>query len=222
MIFRKMTVQYNTSEMEFAQTILKLKEKLDEKKLPGISAHELMLPKNRPLKIPENLKNPQKLCSVLILLYPKDNSIFSVLTERNTYDGIHSGQISLPGGKQEKFDKDLIETALRESHEEIGIQTELVNVMGTLTPIFIPPSNFWVLPVVGNIKQAPEFKIAVNEVSKLIEYDIKLLLDEKNVKEKMFSGAGYEISAPFFDISGSCVWGATAMILSEFKIILRS
>lgn len=160
--------------------------------------------------------------SVLILLYPNKNTIYTVFILRQTYDGVHSGQVSFPGGRIEKKDNSLIETALREAEEEVNIRSEKVNVLGSLSELFIPPSNYLVLPVLGFMENRPDLKPDLNEVSEIIEADISFLFDENKLKSKTIDIRGHKIEAPYFDVNGYVVWGATAMILSELKEVILS
>ena len=141
---------------------------------------------------------------------------------RPEYGGVHSGQVSFPGGRVEKSDTGLVQTALRESNEELGIPQEKVEILGNLTELFIIASNFTVLPVVGSLDFRPEFIPDEREVVEIIETPISNLLDSKVIKERGFEvGAGYSINAPYFDINGHHVWGATAMMLSEFLTVYK-
>jgi 8-oxo-dGTP pyrophosphatase MutT (NUDIX family) len=162
--------------------------------------------------------------SVLILLYPSaaDGSIRIVLTLRPTYEGIHSGQISLPGGKFEISDSDLSVTALRETREEIGVDPSAVKMIGKLSELYIPPSNYIVLPFVGYSDKPLTFFPNTKEVEKIIEIALTDLLDDRNIKKRHFLVRnGAQIFAPCYIIDGNKIWGATAMILSEFKEIAR-
>jgi 8-oxo-dGTP pyrophosphatase MutT (NUDIX family) len=161
--------------------------------------------------------------SVLVLLFPgKENGQPAfVVTLRPTYEGIHSGQISLPGGRFELTDENLMQTALREANEEIGMDPEEVTIIGRLTELYIPPSNYLVQPFVGFTSISPVFNPQPTEVEKIIEIPVNQLLDERNVMEKEISVAGIQFSAPSFVIDGTTIWGATSMILNEFKEILR-
>ncbi len=164
-----------------------------------------------------------KKSGVMILLYPKYGTIYSTLILRPKYNGTHSGQVALPGGKFEVFDKDLTDTALRETSEEIGIESSNVNVIGQLTRLYIPPSNYIVYPTVGYLKAEPSFIPDKNEVTEIIEYPVSTLLKEDIIKTKLFKiNEDISFTAPYFDINDHVVWGATAMILSEFKEILKS
>ena len=141
--------------------------------------------------------------------------------QRPDYNGVHGGQISFPGGKKEPEDENVIQTALREAHEEIGVDSSKVNVIETLTPLFIPVSNMIVTPVIGWINEKPVFNHQPEEVVFLIEADLKRLLDPSIVKLKPFEIRGETIEVKYFDYEGNTIWGATAMILHELLIILR-
>lgn len=192
--------------------------------LPGTQA-QLKMTSNRRLREMMDIQRIDKAIksSVLILLYPgRENGLPNfVVTLRQTYNGIHSGQISLPGGRFESSDKDLLQTALRETHEEIGIDPEVIFVIGKLTELYIPPSNYLVQPFVGFTLKYPEFHIQQTEVEKIFEIEVTQLLDDSAIMEKEFFTTRGQLSAPSFVINGSNIWGATAMILSEFKEILR-
>jgi 8-oxo-dGTP pyrophosphatase MutT (NUDIX family) len=198
-------------------------EQLLKKELPGAEAHQKLAPLNRDLRNNLNNKTPGfKQGSVLILLYPANGEIFLPLMQRPNYQGIHSGQISFPGGKKEEIDSDLIATALRETMEEIGVLEKDVKVVGTLTELYIPASNFKVLPVVGYVTKQPNFIPDQYEVVKIIETSVSELLDEGIIKTRMIkTSLGLEIKAPYYDVQGHIVWGATAMILSEFLDIVK-
>lgn len=161
--------------------------------------------------------------SVLILLYPgaaNPESAMIVLMLRSEYGGVHSGQISLPGGKSEPGDKDRAATALREAQEEIGIEPSNVHLLGSLTDLYIPPSNFLVTPILGYQNTAPSFKADPSEVAEIIEIPLAELLNEANVcLRKMKLSVGISLKVPAFCIDGHIIWGATAMILSEFKAL---
>ncbi len=160
--------------------------------------------------------------SVLILLYPDRNRWYVPLMERPVYNGHHSGQISLPGGKQEPEDPDRIFTALREAHEELGIDWSKVRVLGTLTELYVPPSNFRVLPVVGWTSQKPDFIADPHEVASIIKVPLEQLRDNRNIKQtKRLLSSGLAFQTPCYYVEEHEVWGATAMILSEFLEIVN-
>ncbi|MCX6265850.1 MAG: CoA pyrophosphatase [Bacteroidetes bacterium] len=162
-----------------------------------------------------------KQSSVLILLYPLDGTIGFVLMLRPEYRGVHSGQISLPGGKYEDTDESLIYTALRESQEEVGIDPAQVQIIGQLTEMYIPPSNFLVTPVIGYQSSQPHFKADPKEVAKIIEIKLDDLMDKGNMQmKKMKLSVGFSLEVPSYFIDGNIIWGATAMILSELREIV--
>lgn len=194
-----------------------IKERL-RKPLPGISAQLKMSPQHRRMMNPGQY--PQK-AGVLLLLYQKEEELAIIFTKRTTYDGPHSGQISLPGGKTETFDSSIVETALREAHEEIGINPSDVEILGMLSPLIIPVSNFEVTPVVGLIKKPPDFIIDPNEVDYLIEITIRHLTNPLNVKFNEVLTDNQISIIPYYDYNHNEIWGATAMIISEFIEVLK-
>ena len=169
------------------------------------------------IKIPDNHRKG----AVLILLYENENKICFPLILRPEYDGVHSGQIALPGGSFEMEDENLQNTALRETQEEIGIFKNDILVLGSLSSLYIPPSNFLVHPYIGMLKYRPHFVPDETEVAGIIETDLESIMDEKLVGEKVIKlSNGMEIHTPFYGIQNQTVWGATAMILSEMKSLL--
>ncbi len=161
--------------------------------------------------------------AVMILLYPKENETYLALILRNSYNGVHSSQVAFPGGKTEKTDANFQETALRETHEEIGIQPNNINVIKKFTPIYIPPSNFMVYPFLGFANSEIFFTPDLTEVAGIIEFPISQLLNENIFVIKTMSTAYNEnIDVPAFKINEHYVWGATAMILSELKDVFTS
>lgn len=160
--------------------------------------------------------------AVMILLYEEDDKIRFPLIVRPQYPGVHSGQIALPGGKYEEGDKDLPYTALRETHEEVGVPMDQVELIGQLSELYVPPSNFNILPVVGTIDMPPNFILEEKEVEELVIADIDILNDTSLRKEKeMTFFSGTRVNVPYFDVNGKVVWGATAMILSELATIIN-
>ena len=192
--------------------------------LPGSSAHEIMAPYKRPdaIKLEGSDLKP-KPSAVLVLLYQKLEVPHIVLMLRNAYEGVHSRQVSFPGGKKEVSDPNLLHTALREAEEEVGVHRNGIEVLGPLTEVYIPPSNFLVSPFLAFSETTPLFQPDPEEVAEIIEVPLLQLLDEKRVKEKMIPvmNGKMEIKAPYFDLNGHVVWGATAIMLSELKVLLQ-
>jgi 8-oxo-dGTP pyrophosphatase MutT (NUDIX family) len=188
-------------------------------------AHEKMSPSNR-VELLKNLDintiNPKK-AAVLMLFYPKEGNTHLVLIHRTSYYGVHSSQIAFPGGKPEVQDKNLEATALRETHEEIGIHPSKIEVIRSFTEVYIPPSNFMVYPFMGISNQELEFQRQEDEVAGIIELSLAEFLDERIIESKIMqtSYAG-SIQVPGFVVDKHFVWGATAMMLSELKETLKS
>lgn len=159
----------------------------------------------------------------MILLYEENGVIRFPLIQRSEYRGVHSGQIALPGGKAEDSDEDLIETAVREAHEELGIDPQKIDIVGSLTSFFVAASNFQVLPVVAYAKEFPQFVPDEREVAGVVIADLSAMIDPHTVKEKKITPAeGITFDAPYYDLNGQVVWGATAMMLSEFVTLTKS
>lgn len=189
--------------------------------LPGEVAHARMASAARyRLGIKPNERTRRS--AVLICFYPYQHSIFLPLILRPQYDGVHAGQMAFPGGRMERIDENLTRTALREAQEEIGIRVSDVKVLGLLTELFIPPSNFYVQPVVGVLPYRPEFYPDPREVEAVIEVNLETLYDETIVGDSQVEVRGMLVDAPFYQIQGHRVWGATAMMVSELLMVLGS
>jgi 8-oxo-dGTP pyrophosphatase MutT (NUDIX family) len=207
--------------LAFDQLIGALSRRLG-KPLPGQKAHEPL----RAVPIGQTIprfehKTPPKLGSVLILLYPDEGLIKFPLTQRPEYAGAHSGQVSLPGGKAEAGES-AEQTALREGQEEVGINPSEVEIIGRLSEFFVIPSNFIVTPVVGFQRVRPAFIPDPVEVVKILEGRIDLLVREDAVLTKDIIAARiYPLRAPHFLIEDEIVWGATAMMLNELRMVIR-
>ena len=162
-----------------------------------------------------------RLGAVLLLLYPDADDLRLPLTVRSDRLASHRGEVSLPGGAIEPDDDGPISAALRESHEELGVPPGAVTVWGALSPLYIPPSNFRITPVVGLIDHAPELRPNDAEVSAVITVTVRELFDPALVVEEQWTLRGAEVRVPFFAIAGHKVWGATAIVLSEFVARMR-
>lgn len=182
-----------------------------------------MAPALRNVRLPdESVLREAKQSGVLILFYPHENSPHIVFMLRPSYSGPHSGQISFPGGRQEKEDDDLRMTALREAQEEVGVNPSQVNILGNISPLYIPPSDFYVEPVVGYTLERPDFQADPVEVEKIIELPIEYLLDKNNrqTREIELRSTGRKITTPCYVVGDHIIWGATAMMLSELLTIV--
>jgi 8-oxo-dGTP pyrophosphatase MutT (NUDIX family) len=206
---------------KFKQVVDELKVRMNSN-VPGSNAHEPMRAKPIGQLLPKfEHKVPPKRGSVLILLYEENGIIKLPLIKRPTYPGAHSGQVSLPGGKVEP-DEDAFQAALREGQEEIGVIQEDVQIIGRLSDFNVLPSNFIVSPIIGAINYVPNFLPDTREVEKIIFAELSALLAEDAIKEKEILAAGvYPMIAPHFLVEDEIVWGATAMMLNEFRVIAQ-
>lgn len=167
-------------------------------------------------------KAPNK-AGVMALFYPdRDWQTHLVLILRNTYPGVHSNQIGFPGGKQEEGDKDMLQTAIRETNEEIGVPTPGIKVVRALSEIYIPPSNFEVYPFLGLYEETFSFEIQESEVAELLEVRLTDFMDDKKmITQNLTTSYAENIEVPAFMLNGHVVWGATAMMLSEIKELFK-
>ena len=192
--------------------------------LPGADAHILMAPPARVELFENGNKTPDnaRKAAVMIPLYFKAGELHTVFIKRPEYDGVHSGQIAFPGGKMETFDRNLTETAIRETKEEIGIQPKDVYVLGSLSQLYIPPSNFLIEPVVAYVAKRPDFVLQEEEVQAIIEVPVSCFYPEIQ-KEYIEINSGYSTSftTPCFKVKDIVIWGATAMVISEFINIAK-
>ena len=189
--------------------------------LPGEKAHTRMAAESRyRLGIKPNERTRRS--AVLICFYPYQNTIFLPLILRPQYDGVHAGQMAFPGGRMERIDENLTRTALRETQEEVGIRVSDVKVLGLLTELFIPPSNFYVQPVVGVLPYRPDFYPDPREVEAVVEVELAALLDETIVGNSQVEVRGILVDAPYYQVQDYRVWGATAMMISELLMVIGS
>jgi 8-oxo-dGTP pyrophosphatase MutT (NUDIX family) len=156
-----------------------------------------------------------------LALYLNEGQLNLLFTRRQASLQHHSGEISFPGGGREAQDADLVETALREAQEEVGLLPPSVRVLGELTPLYIPPSRNLVHPIVGWVRGRPKFVINPGEVDCVIEVPVRRLLQPETVHEFTWHREGETYAAPCYRHNGDCIWGATAMILSEFLVLLE-
>ncbi|MCO4822313.1 MAG: CoA pyrophosphatase [Flavobacteriaceae bacterium] len=204
---------------------IKLTSKVKNIPLPAEASQFKMSPPFRQELVKrhkEEMKTAKR-AGVMALFYPDfDYNTHLVLILRNTYKGVHSAQIGFPGGKFEKGDTSLESTAKRETYEEVGVPIEDIEVLQEMTKVYIPPSNFYVQPYIGISRSTPNFIKQDDEVNAIIEVPLAHFMDDDVVITKRVS-TSYSISvdAPAFELNGHIVWGATAMMLSEIKDLLK-
>jgi 8-oxo-dGTP pyrophosphatase MutT (NUDIX family) len=204
---------------------LKSVSKIEHIPLPGEESQIKMSPPYR-LKLielqKEKMKSAKK-AGVMVLFYPDESHHTKfVLILRKTYKGVHSAQVGFPGGKFDDDDMSLEYTALRETYEEVGVAIETIDVLKPLTPMYIPPSNFTVYPFFGITHKTPSFIKQDDEVEAVIEVSLSHFLDNKSIISTSVS-TSYKINVdvPAFQLNEHIVWGATAMMLSELKDLLK-
>ena len=201
-----------------------LKHKLS-KPLPGIRSHLKMAPQHRAEQLAsyhEGIKHAKK-SAVLMLFYNESDESKMIVIRRSNYVGVHAGQIAFPGGRYEDEDINVQTTALREIHEEIGIPEDKIEIVGRLSDIYVPPSNFLISVFVGYLDEKPMYKIEEREVDEVIEVPFGDFFKPGLIKEKEFfvSSLNASSKAPYFDVSNAEIWGASAMVISEFLDVMK-
>ncbi|HSP10968.1 MAG TPA: CoA pyrophosphatase [Salegentibacter sp.] len=190
-----------------------------------MDAHIKLIPATRLDELSEldiEKRNPLQ-AGVMAVFYPgTDSHTRLVLILRKTYQGVHSNQIGFPGGRVELSDRDLEHTALRETEEEVGIPQSEIQVIKELTKLYIPPSNFWVHPFMGMLETTPKLVPQESEVERILEVNLEHFLDNKCfVNQTLSTRYAKNIEVPAFRLNDQIVWGATAMMLSEIKVLLE-
>jgi 8-oxo-dGTP pyrophosphatase MutT (NUDIX family) len=192
---------------------------------PPVPLDELLLVRDREGRLARRLDQPAgavpRLGAVLVLLYPDGADLRLPLTVRSDRLPNHRGEVSLPGGAIDPGEEGAVAAALRECHEELGVEPASIAVWGTLSPFYIPPSNFRITPVVGFRGQAPLLRPNGDEVSAVISVTLRELLDPATVTVERWTLGGMEVDVPFFAVEGHKVWGATAIVLSELAARMR-
>ena len=207
------------------EEFLKSVSKIKNIPLPAEVSHFKMVPPFRQelLKKQKEAIKKAKHAGVLSLFYPdEDKETKFVLILRKTYKGVHSAQVAFPGGKLEAKDASLRDTALRETFEEVGVPIDTVQIVRSISQVYIPPSNFYVHPFIGFTQTTPQFIKQDDEVEALIEIDLEHFLDEQSlISKKVKTSYSIEVEVPAFKLNDYVVWGATAMMLSEIKDLLK-
>ena len=204
----------------FEETVTFLRRRLG-RSLPGPASHARMAPlRDDGL---ERLRVEGRACreaGVLALLYPRSEEAHLLVTVRRGHLAQHAGQVSFPGGRRES-DEPLLQTALRETQEEVGLDPREIEVLGALTPLYIPPSNFCVYPFVGFTKIEPDLVPHDYEVERIVHVPLRRFLAPDNVVEEEWLVRGEPTRVPFFNVEGLRIWGATAMMISELAALFE-
>jgi len=190
--------------------------------LPGRAAQQTMAVRPRPGDRPDLPQPCPHEGAVLLLVYRRHGQLVLPLTRRTDKLEMHKGQISLPGGGREPGDRTFVHTALRETSEELGIPAGAIEVMGSLTPLFIPVSAFCVYPYVGYARRAMVLRPATDEVAEAIEVPVEHLLDPATRQVEVHLRDNQRFEVPAYRIGDHRIWGATAMILAEFVALLHA
>lgn len=204
----------------FEDFVAVLRSKMLSPRLPGMKAQLKMAPAGRRSELSTVAENPRE-SAVLISFFPKNNQPHLVMIKRAVDKSVHSGQVSFPGGKAEKSDPSLKHTALREAEEEVGITPSKVEVLGKLSDLYIPPSNFSVTPFVGFLTKEPDF-VTNGEVDRLLIINWNHLTNPANTSLQRLQHRTGSIEAPCYLINGDVIWGASAMILAELIEVITS
>ncbi len=201
-----------------------IREKLSQP-LPGLESHLKLAPESRASEIKEynEGKKTAKKSAVMILLFHENEELKIVFIRRSFYVGIHAGQIAFPGGRFEESDISILNTAFREIEEEIGISKDKIELLGRLTDIYVPPSNFLISIFVGYLPFRPEYKIDEREVAEVIELRVQDFFNEDVIDEKEFHVPSTEksVRALYYKVGNADVWGASAMVMTEFLDVLK-
>lgn len=195
-------------------TVQHIREALSLQPFDPVAAHRLMAPMPRALR-PRPDAQPRQ-SAVMLLLFEHQGEMCFVMIQRPEYPGVHSGQIGLPGGRHEDGET-FLQTAMRETEEEVGVSPEAIEVIGQLTPIYIPPSDFEVHPFVGYVDQRPHWHPDPVEVAAIIEMPLSALLDAELKQREMWTLHGMQVNVPFYAFDSYKIWGATAIMLSELE-----
>lgn len=200
--------------------------KIEQIPLPGLASQLKMSPPFR-LELMDQQREAMKTskkAAVTALFYPDEKQVTKlILILRKTYKGVHSAQVGFPGGRREDSDESLMHAALRETWEEVGVPIADIEVLKAMTELYIPPSNFTVYPFLGITHQTPDFIKQDEEVEDLIEVLLTDFVDETAVTSvKVMTSLKKEMEVPALMLNGHIVWGATAMMLSEIKDLLKT
>lgn len=190
--------------------------------LPGKEAQRLMSPVSTGAyyEVPQNAVE----AGVMMILYPCDRDVYTTLIRRASNNPLdkHAGQLSFPGGRYEPGDENILTCALRETEEEIGIKRQDIKILGNLSPLYIFASNFYIHPFVGWMSRRPQFQAQPEEVEEILEVPLTKLFDKSGKLCRNILTSGHILkNVPCYDVNGHYLWGATAMVVSEFEWILR-
>lgn len=204
----------------FSETLHSLEERLSGPK-PGLIAQLGMTPNPRPgHQVYYEVEDTSLKASVLVLFYPREGKLHLVFTRRTDNVDFHKGQISFPGGRLEAGEG-LEQAALREAQEELEVDSSSMRILGMLTPLYIPPSNYCIYPVVALTESRPDFRPSQIEVAEVLEIPLDHLLSPQNIRREMWAIRGVDVEVPFYAFGEHKIWGATAMVLAELLEMIK-
>ena len=206
--------------LPFPETLHSLEGRLSGPK-PGLKAQLMMTPNPRPgHQVYQEVEDSCLKAGVLVLFYPREDNLYMVLTRRTDRVDFHKGQISFPGGRLEA-EEGLEQAALREAQEELNVDPGSIRILGMLTPLYIPPSNYTIYPVVALTESRPDFQPSQIEVAEVLEIPLEHLLNQKNVRRETWNIRGADVEVPFYAFGKHKIWGATAMVLAELLAMIK-
>ncbi len=189
---------------------------------PGHEAQNLLAPGDR---IPPNNWQLEKWntrhAGVMVLLFQERDSWHTLLIKKPRYPGVHSNQIAFPGGKRERQDPDLLSTAVRETHEEVGLFPDRIRHIGPLSPLYVPPSNFLIHPFTGLVEGTRNWRPEEAEVALVIEMPVAVILGTDHISYREVNTRYGKMKVPSYEYDGHVIWGATGMILAELAVALE-
>ncbi len=206
------------------EEFVQLTPKIAKVSLPATESHLKMSPLERRLQLLNHDYSVEvaRDAAVMMLIYPQQDTAMIALIVRNSYKGVHSSQVAFPGGKVEK-DESVLDAALRETHEEIGVNPEQINIVCAFSNVFIPPSNFNVFPFLGFCTSKPNFVPDPREVASMALFPLNDILEDSSLTMQSVSATySTDIVVPAFKLGETVIWGATAMMLQELKDVIKS
>lgn len=190
-----------------------------ETPLPATDAQLSMAPEPRRGWKPGLIPDDCRTAAVLLVVFPIEGMAHLLLTQRAAHLRHHPGQISLPGGELKEGEA-VVDGACREACEEVGVDQDRIHVDGSLTPLHVPVSRYVIQPVLAHLDERPTLHPDPAEVAAVLEIPLGDLFDPATRKVELRHHEGQSFRVPYLDVGGEKLWGATAMILAEWRVWL--